>query len=81
MTLLHPSKHAWPDDTVVAAATRILRLLRQRRSVPYPELFEAAKRNSRGGDFLFAPAVNLLYLLGLLEYHAKGDSFEYVGQA
>lgn len=81
MTLLHPSKHAWPDDTVMAAATRTLRLLRQRQSVPYSELLEAATRNSRGGEFLFAPAINLLYLLGLLEYHPKGDSFEYVGRS
>ncbi len=80
MTLLQPSKHAWPDDTVMAAATRTLRLLRRRRSVPYADLLQAARKYSRGGDILFPPAINLLFLLGLVEYHAKGDSFEYLGQ-
>lgn len=80
MTLLQPSKHAWPDDTIIAAATRTLRVLRQRRSVPYADLLLAASKHSRGADRLFPPAINLLFLLGLVEYHVKGDSFEYLGQ-
>lgn len=32
------------------------------------------------GDVLFLPSLNFLYLLGLIEYHPKTDSIEYVGQ-
>jgi hypothetical protein len=33
-----------------------------------------------GGDVLFLPSLNFLYVLGLIEYHPKTDSVEYVGQ-
>lgn len=32
-----------------------------------------------GGDVLFLPSLNCLYLLGLIEYHPKTDAIEYVG--
>ncbi|WP_432803985.1 ABC-three component system middle component 8 [Chitinibacter mangrovi] len=28
---------------------------------------------------LFLPAINVLFLLGLVVYHPKNDTFEYVG--
>ena len=34
-----------------------------------------------GGKYLFLPSLNLLYLLGLVEYHKKSDAFEYIGAA
>jgi hypothetical protein len=30
-------------------------------------------------DVLFLPALNFLYLMGLIEYHPKTDAVEYVG--
>jgi hypothetical protein len=38
-----------------------------------------AKKSVIGGDVLFLPALNLLYLLGLVEYRPKTDALEYVG--
>jgi len=32
-----------------------------------------------GGDVLFLPALNFLYLMGLIEYRPKTDAVEYVG--
>jgi hypothetical protein len=32
-----------------------------------------------GGDVLFLPALNFLYLMGLIDYRPKTDAVEYVG--
>jgi hypothetical protein len=34
----------------------------------------------QGGDVLFLPTVHFLYLLGVIEYRPKVDSFEYTGK-
>lgn len=80
--MLRPSKHAHPDQTVVAAATVVLRELRKRRVVRYDDLkatLDAA--SSRGGDFLFIPALSFLHLLGLVDYQPTVDAFEYRGES
>jgi len=45
----------------------------------YDALHNYAKKKVSGGDVLFLPALNFLYLLGLIEYRQKTDSLEYVG--
>lgn len=77
--MLRPNKHSHPDQTVLAAATVLLRELRKKRAVPYDELMTALAKKSRSADFLFLPAVSLLHILGLLDYRAATDSFEYRG--
>lgn len=36
-------------------------------------------RSFAGGDVLFLPSINFLFLMGLIEYHPKTDAIEYVG--
>ncbi|WP_417273265.1 ABC-three component system middle component 8 [Celeribacter halophilus] len=43
----------------------------------YDALRKFASKAAIGGDVLFLPAVHLLFLLGLTEYRAKTDAFEY----
>lgn len=76
--MLIPSKNYHPDDTVLAAATRLLLVLRSRRILQYGELRSRLLERD-GSDYLFTPAIDLLYLLGLVEYHPNTDAFEYVG--
>ena len=45
----------------------------------YGKLKLYAKRSVIGGDVLYLPALNFLFLLGLIEYHPKTDAVEYVG--
>jgi hypothetical protein len=45
----------------------------------YDNLRRFARNAVAGGDVLFLPALNFLYLMGLLEYHPKTDALEYVG--
>jgi hypothetical protein len=57
----------------------LLTRLKARRVEEYDALKKLVRKNVSGGDVLFLPAMNLLYLLGLVEYRAKIDAFEYVG--
>lgn len=77
--MLRPTKHSHPDRTVVNVALILLTRLRKRRLEGYSALRGHAKKVVAGGDVLFLPALNFLFLLGLIEYRPKTDSIEYVG--
>lgn len=78
--MIRPNKHSHPDQTVLAAATVVLRELRAKRTVGYDDLKSAIDSTLEGSDYLFIPAVSLLFLVGLTEYRASVDSFEYMGK-
>lgn len=77
--MLRPSKHSHPDRTVVNVSLLLLVHLRMRRLDSYGSLRMLAKKKVAGGDVLFLPAINFLFLLGLIEYRPKTDAIEYVG--
>jgi hypothetical protein len=60
-------------------ALLLLVRLKTRRLDEYDSLCKYAKKAIAGGDVLFLPAVNFLYILGLIDYRPKTDAFEYVG--
>lgn len=77
--MLRPTKHSHPDQTVINAALIILVRLRKVRIDSYSDLLMHAKKSIKGGGFLFLPALNFLFLMGLIEYRPKTDSIEYIG--
>ena len=77
--MLRPTKHSHPDRTIVNVALHLLKRLRKQRVDRYGELRDFAKKVVTGGDVLFLPALNFLFLLGLIEYRPKTDAIEYVG--
>lgn len=77
--MLRPTKHTHPDRTIVNVALLLLAHLRKRRLDGYSALRNLAKKAVAGGDVLFLPALNFLFILGLIEYHPKTDAIEYVG--
>jgi hypothetical protein len=77
--MIRPTKHSHPDRTVINVSLLILARLRVRRVDDYDALRRLAKKSVVGGDILFLPALNFLYLLGLIEYRPKTDAVEYVG--
>ena len=77
--MLRPTKHSHPDRTVINVSLLLLNRLRARRVDEYDVLRKFAKKSVIGGDVLFLPALNFLYLMGLIEYRPKTDSVEYVG--
>jgi hypothetical protein len=77
--MLRPSKHAHPDRTLVSLSLLLLVRLKTRRLESYDDLRGYAKKTVSGSDALFLPALNFLYLLGLIDYRPKTDAVEYVG--
>lgn len=77
--MLRPTKHSHPDRTVVGVALVLLGRLKSRRLDEYDALRKFARKAISGGDVLFLPALNFLFLLGLVEYRPKTDSLEYLG--
>lgn len=76
--MLFPSKHAHPDRTVLAVSTVILGYMNRRQVVGYDDLLDHCRKRMTNVEYLFAPAVSLLYLLGLVEYLPKVDAFRIV---
>ncbi|MBK8481857.1 MAG: hypothetical protein IPL40_11865 [Proteobacteria bacterium] len=77
--MLRPTKHSHPDRTVVGVALVLLGRLKSRRLDEYDALRKFARKAIAGGDVLFLPALNFLFLLGLVEHRPKTDSLEYLG--
>lgn len=77
--MLRPTKHSHPDRTIINVSLLLLARLKARRVDEYDALLTFAKRSVVGGDVLFLPALNFLYLMGLIEYRPKTDAVEYVG--
>jgi hypothetical protein len=77
--MLRPTKHSHPDRTVINVALLLLTRLKSKRLDEYYILRKFAKKAVTGGDILFLPALNFLFLMGLIEYRPKTDSVEYLG--
>lgn len=77
--MLRPTKHSHPDRTVLNVSILLLQRLKSRRVDEYDTLRRYVKKAVVGGDVLFLPALNFLYLLGLIDYRPKTDAVEYVG--
>jgi hypothetical protein len=77
--MLRPTTHSHPDRTIINLSVLLLSRLKSRRLDDYYGLQKYAKKSVSGGDVLFLPALNFLYLMGLIDYRPKTDSVEYVG--
>lgn len=78
--MIRPSKHNDPDKTLIYASFLILKRLKKSKIVSYEELLSFIKKEITSGEYLFLPALNFLFLLGLINYQAKNDMIEYVEQ-
>ena len=76
--MLRPTKHSHPDRTVINVAVLLFLRLRARRVGQYEDLLQYVKKAVSGGDVLFLPALDFLFLLGLIRYLPKTDSIEYL---
>ncbi|MES2308822.1 MAG: ABC-three component system middle component 8 [Verrucomicrobiota bacterium] len=79
--MLRPTKHSHPDRTVINVSLQIMLYLQKNRVCDYSKLLAFSKKRVIGGDVLFLPALNFLYLLGLIEYLPKADTIEYRGSS
>lgn len=76
--MLIPKKHLNLDVSVLRVSAIMLQELKKRGVVGFERLREKViKRVGPDGELVFLPALNLLYLLGVLDYHIKNDILEY----
>lgn len=78
--LLLPNKNAHPDLTVLSVSAFLLEHLRKNRIGQYSDLYERLSKHESRAVTLFEPALETLYMLGLIEYHKKNDLVEYIGR-
>lgn len=77
--MIKPSKHSNPDQTIIGISALLLKRLSKTGVEKYDKLEELVESKVEGGKYLFLPSLNLLYLLGVVDYHKKSDTFEYIG--
>lgn len=76
--MIRPSKHNDPDKTLIYASFLILKRLKKSKIVSYEDLLGFIKKEITSGEYLFLPALNFLFLLGLINYQSKNDMIEYI---
>ncbi|MCD0458618.1 ABC-three component system middle component 8 [Roseiconus lacunae] len=78
--MIQPNKHAHPDKTLLAVTSSLLRQLRSKRTLQFDELRQHLAKSHPEATSLFLPAIDLLFILGVVVYRKQNDSFEYTGQ-
>lgn len=77
--MLQPRKHLDPNTCTLRVMTLALGELLKRRTVGYDDLrASVVRRAGSDAELAFLPAIEVLFLLGRVEYHEKTDNFEYV---
>jgi len=59
----------------------MIKHLSRYRVVTYDSLLSHCRNQDPSVDYVFTPAVTLLYALGLIEYLPKSDTFEWIGRS
>lgn len=76
--MLTPKKHMNLDSSLLRISALMLRELNKRGVIGFEQLRTVViKRVGPDGDMTFLPALDFLFLLGRVEYHAKNDTLEY----
>ncbi len=78
--MLRPTKYSHPDQTVMAVISIVLKKIKKDSVVEYETLLDIVKQRVKSGEVLFLPALNVLFLLGTIEYYPKKDVIAYTGK-
>lgn len=78
--LLLPNKNAHPDLTIISVSSFLLSIMRKDRVHNYSDLLSKLSGYDKRAIYLFTSSLELLFLLGLLQYHIKNDTLEYIGK-
>lgn len=75
--MLRPNKHSDPDKTTIFLSAIIIKYMESKKVSSYSDLFKHCTGREPGSNQLFIPALNLVFLLGKIEYIPKNDLIEY----
>ena len=84
--MLVPHQYFDLNITVLETGAEIIKILKKRRIIAYSELLKAIIGEEIEDQKIISEikityrwSLYFLFLLGLIEYHLKIDSFEYIG--
>mgnify|MGYP001605077382 CR=1 FL=1 len=78
--MITPTKYMDLDLSIVRVASLIIKMFEQSKILEYREVLDYLI--GKAGDdvkHVFVPALDFLYLLGIVEYHLHTDSIEFIG--
>jgi len=77
--MLKPNKHMNLDKSIINITALMLVLLKKQKIIEYSELLEKTQ-SVLGEDirYNFLQSLNLLYLLGKINYYPESDLFELI---
>jgi hypothetical protein len=77
--MIIPEKHLDLNHCVLRAGAVLLGFLKRNRVASVARLRERLVQSmGNDGEVLFQPTLNLLFLLGRIEYHPESDRIEYL---
>jgi len=76
--MLRPTKHMNLDISVLRISSCVIDILKKHKMIRHDELLEEVIQ-SIGSDarIIFVPSISFLYIIGLIDYDLKTDSFVY----
>jgi hypothetical protein len=78
--MIRPTKHIDLSTCLISVVSVILSELRRTKSIPLEELDDVIQsRINTTARLNYIPALNLLFLLGSIDYDEKGDAIVYQG--
>lgn len=76
--MLKPRKHLDLDTSILRVFALMLREMQRRGVCEFEKLRRIIlKRVGPDGEIAFLPALDLMFLLGRVDYHLKNDTLEY----
>lgn len=81
MYLMKPTKYTDLNLSIIAISGFLIPIFQKRRFVSYTELLSLLeKKYSISAHDVFLQTIDFLFLLGLVKYYPKTDSFEWLGK-
>lgn len=77
--MIRPTKFLDLDNCVISIASKIIKILLLHQNITYTELLNIFKYDLNDNfEYNLLPAIDLLFLLGLVEYSPISDSLELI---
>lgn len=76
--MLKPTKYMQAEFSVIGISTKIIEILQKERIIYYAKLVIKMKEDNENYIYNLSYALQFLFLLGIIDYHAKTDSIEYL---
>jgi hypothetical protein len=78
--MIIPTKYTDLDLSIVRVSSLIVKLFEKNKVLSYDEVFQCLiDKVGEDVKHVYLSSLGFLYLLGMIEYHLKNDSIEFIG--